>query len=267
MLRFIFSVLLLASFNGFAQQQQELKVKNADTTTTVLSVKPKYDRYGLRVGVDAYRFARTFYEKGFKGLEVVADYRLTKKIYAAGEAGSVTFDIDDDRINFTAKGSYIKLGFDYNAYENWLDMNNMIYVGARYGFSTFSQRVNSYKVYQNSDVSSTDETDNYFDDVTRYPGSNFSGLSAHWLEVVGGVKAEVISNIFMGFSVRLNTLLANKKPAGFDNLYIPGFNRTYDGSFGVGINYTVSYFIPLYKKSASKKTDESKGGKASDKKQ
>ena len=31
-------------------------------------------------------------------------------------------------------------------------------------------------------------------------------------------------------------------------LYIPGFNRTYDGSFGVGFNYTVSYFIPIYKK-------------------
>jgi hypothetical protein len=31
-------------------------------------------------------------------------------------------------------------------------------------------------------------------------------------------------------------------------LYIPGFNRTYDGDFGVGFNYTVSYFIPLYKK-------------------
>jgi hypothetical protein len=40
----------------------------------------------------------------------------------------------------------------------------------------------------------------------------------------------------------------NNKPSGFDNLYIPGFNRTYDGSFGVGFNYTVSYFIPLYKK-------------------
>jgi hypothetical protein len=40
----------------------------------------------------------------------------------------------------------------------------------------------------------------------------------------------------------------NNKPSGFDNLYIPGFNRTYDGSFGVGFNYTVSYFIPIYKK-------------------
>jgi hypothetical protein len=45
----------------------------------------------------------------------------------------------------------------------------------------------------------------------------------------------------------LNRLVSNKKE-NFDNLYIPGFNRTYDGDFGVGLNYTVSYFIPIFKK-------------------
>jgi hypothetical protein len=38
------------------------------------------------------------------------------------------------------------------------------------------------------------------------------------------------------------------KAENFENLYIPGFNRTYDGDFGVGFNYTVSYFIPIYKR-------------------
>jgi hypothetical protein len=27
----------------------------------------------------------------------------------------------------------IKVGFDYNAYENWLDMENVISIGMRYG--------------------------------------------------------------------------------------------------------------------------------------
>jgi hypothetical protein len=30
-----------------------------------------------------------------------------------------------------------KAGFDYNAYENWLDMENIISIGLRYGFSGF----------------------------------------------------------------------------------------------------------------------------------
>jgi hypothetical protein len=48
--------------------------------------------------------------------------------------------------------------------------------------------------------------------------------------------------------VQLKTLVTNKKPEGFDNLYIPGFNRTYNGGFGIGFNYSVTYFVPLYKK-------------------
>ena len=83
-------------------------------------------------------------------------------------------------------------------------------------------------------------------------GTEYNGLSAHWVELVGGVKAELFSNLFMGFSVRLKSLVSNKKPEGFDNLYIPGFDRKYNGNIGVGFNYTLSYFIPLYKTQAKK---------------
>ncbi len=78
-------------------------------------------------------------------------------------------------------------------------------------------------------------------------GKEYSGLTASWIEVVGGVKAELFDNLFLGFSTRLNYLVSNKKPENFDNLFIPGFNRTYEGKFGVGFNYSLSYFIPLYK--------------------
>lgn len=237
---FIGSFLLLIPCIAFSQQ------KKADTIAT----PPKIERYGLRVGVDLYSLARSVYDKDFKGIEAVADYRLTKKIYAAGEIGTTDYTEDDSQLNFNTKGSYIKVGFDFNAYQNWLDMENMIYVGVRYGFSSFSQNLNSYKIYQNTNL---DETSNYFDEVTVNSNTEYSGLSAHWIEVVGGVKAEIFNNVFLGFSFRLKSLLTDKKPANFDNLYIPGFNRTYEGSFGAGFNYSISYFIPLYKKQEKEK--------------
>ncbi|MFO7719393.1 MAG: DUF6048 family protein, partial [Gillisia sp.] len=44
-------------------------------------------------------------------------------------------------------------------------------------------------------------------------------------------------------------MVTQSTPSNFDNLTIPGFNRTYDdSSFGVGYGYTISYLIPLYKK-------------------
>jgi hypothetical protein len=227
MLKYIFSLALLCvSILGNAQVK--------DTTAVVYP-----ERYGLRVGVDLHRLSKSFYEKDYRGLEIVGDYRLTRRFYLAGELGNEEKTVDDDRLNFTTKGTYFKAGFDYNSFENWLDMENMIYVGMRYGISSFSHTVNTYKIY---------DPTNYYGENTVISGAKYNGLTANWIEIIGGVKAELFSNLYLGFSLRLNYLVSNKKPDGFDNLYIPGFNRTYEGKFGAGVNYTLSYFIPIYKK-------------------
>ena len=246
MLKYTFSLLfVLGSFLG---QAQEVKIKdsiipktveNTKEVKTTDSIKPKTERYGLRIGVDLFKLTRSFYEKEYRGIELVGDFKVTRKYYIAAEIGNENKTVDDTKLNFTTKGTYLKAGFDYNAYENWLGMNNMIYVGMRYGISSFSQTLNSYSVYNPNP---------YFGQTPdKEVGQKFSGLSAQWIEVVAGLKAELFQNLYVGFSIRLNNLVSNKKPDTFDNLYIPGFNRTYDGKFGVGFNYTVSYFIPLFK--------------------
>jgi hypothetical protein len=203
-------------------------------------IPPKIERYGLRIGADLSKIARTIYDSHYQGLELVGDFRLNKKYFLAAELGNENKTTDDDQINFTTKGSYFKVGFDYNAHENWLDLENIISVGLRYGLSSFSQEVNSYEIYNSNP---------YFGEIPdEQSGQQYNALSAQWIEVVAGVKTRVFDNFFVGFSLRANRLVSNQKPGGFDNLYIPGFNRTYDGDFGVGFNYTVTYFIPIYKK-------------------
>lgn len=238
-LKFIFSLLFVCvSLFGNAQE------KKKD------SVVPKTERFGVRFGVDLFKLTRSFYEKDYRGLELVGDYRLTKRFFIAAELGNENKTIDDAQVNFTTKGTYIKAGFDYNAYENWLNMENMIHIGLRYGVSSFSQTLNNYEVYN---------TQQYFgESPTIDAGTEFNGLSAQWAEVVSGVKVEVFNNIYVGFSLRLHYLISNSKPENFDNLYIPGFNRTYNGNFGVGFNYTVSYFLPLYKSTTKPKETKPK---------
>ncbi len=238
--KYTFSLLIvLLSFLGQAQ-----------VTTKKDSIPPKKERYGVRFGVDLFKLSRSFYEKDYTGLEVVGDYRLTRKHYLAAEIGNENKTVDDDRLNFTTQGTYVKIGFDYNTYENWLDMENMIYVGLRYGVSSFSQTLNSYEIYNPNP---------YFGEAPVIePGTKFSGLSAQWLEVVIGIKAKLFNNVYAGFSFRMNRLFSQKRPDNFDNLYIPGFNRTYNGNFGVGFNYTISYFLPLYKATVKAKEKEVK---------
>ncbi len=226
----IFSIILIISVSLTALSQE---TKQKSDTIKI----PQ--RYGLRLGLDLHRITKSFYDKNYKGLEIVGDYRLTKKIYIAGELGNEEKTKQDDQLNYSTKGTYFKVGFDFNAYENWLDMENMIYIGLRAGFSSFSQTLNTYNIY---------EPKSFYGVSTMDSGQKWNGLSASWIEVVSGLKAEVFNNVYIGFSVRLNYLLSNKEPEGFANLHIPGFNKTYENSkFGAGFNYTVSYFIPLYK--------------------
>ncbi|MFZ4105851.1 DUF6048 family protein [Flavobacterium sp.] len=226
--------LLLCSFLVTAQKT----IVKDSAFTEKDSIKPKIERYGLRLGLDLFKVSRSFYDKNYKGLEFVGDFKFTRKHYLAAEIGNENKTVEDNQLNFTTKGTYFKVGFDYNSYENWLGMNNMLYVGMRYGVSSFSQTLNSYSIYY---------ANNYFPKPTIESGEKFDGLSAQWIEVLAGVKAEIYTNLYVGFSFRMNNLITNKVPDNFDNLYIPGFNRTYGGNFGAGFNYTVSYFVPLFK--------------------
>ena len=239
MSKFIFSILLILT---------SLLV-NGQTIKTD-SIPPKIEKYGVRFGADISKLIQSFYDKNYIGIEFVGDYRLTKNYYLAGELGNENTTVEDNRLSFTTQGTYLKVGFDYNSYENWLDMRNMLYIGMRYGASTFSQTLNSYNIYN---------TSNYFPEApTVISGEKFNGLTSQWIEVVFGLKAEVLKNIYLGFSIRMNRLLTNTKPDNFDNLYIPGFNRTYNGDFGIGFNYSVSYFLPLYKTKSTKKEEKKK---------
>jgi hypothetical protein len=85
----------------------------------------KTDRYGCAWVLICLNWHED-YDEGYKGIEFVGDYRLTKKIFFGCWNWNENKTTDDDRLNFTTKGSYLKVGFDYNAYENWLDMENII---------------------------------------------------------------------------------------------------------------------------------------------
>jgi hypothetical protein len=197
-------------------------------------------KYGLRLGVDLSKIVQTFIDEDYTGFEINADYRYSKDLYIAGELGTEEKTTATDFLNSTAKGSYFKAGIDYNMYRNWYGMENMIYSGFRVGASTFSQTINSYTVFNtNQDFAQTTVTD----------AINFKGLSAIWAELVLGIKAEVFNNLYVGINVQFKGRVSETEPDNFENIYIPGFGRTYDsGRFGIGFGYNVSYLIPLYKK-------------------
>ncbi len=211
-------------------------------------------QYGLRVGADLNRLLFSFIDEDYTGFELVGDFRLTQKLFLAAELGNEEKTQIEDLGNtplydYTSSGSYLKLGVDLNTYENWFGMDNAITIGGRYAFSSFSQTLNDYKIFDSNRFFSPSDFL-----PGAQPGEEFTGLSASWLEFVLGLKAELFANIYVGMSARLGFLVTNTEDERFPNLWIPGFNRVTDGSnFGVSYNYSISYLIPFYKKSKKKK--------------
>lgn len=228
MLKYFISLcLLLSSLSNFAQEKE---TKDSISNKTA---------YGLRLGIDISKPIIGMLDSNSSGLEFVADYRITKNWYIAAEFGTQKEISAEDYTNSTSNGSFYKIGVNYNAYENWLDMNNEIFVGFRYATSAFEQTLNSYTSNTGSD---------YFSVNTITTPITTTGLNAHWAEFVMGIKVETFKNLFLGFSFSYKIMLSLEHPTNFKTLYVPGFNRVFETETGFGFNYTISYTIPFISK-------------------
>lgn len=228
---FIFIISAVFGLRGLTAQETESPLADS------LAFPQKY---GLRVGADLFMPGRTIFDDDYTGFEIVGDYRVSRKFYAAAELGNEQKTTFDDNLTSKGSGSYVKIGFDYNAHENWPGLNNAIYAGLRYGMATFNQELLEYSIATQAPV---------FPPDIRTESVEYSGLNAQWVEVVVGVKTEVLNNLFLYLNLQLKNLTGQKEPDNFENLYIPGFGRTWrESSFGAGFGYGISYLIPIYKK-------------------
>ena len=235
------AVLLICTSSVFSQDE--------DQNTQQDSIVYK-QRYGLRFGTDISKLIRSFLDDDYQGFEINGDYRLTQRIYLAGEFGNEERTLTNDALSNTTKGSYFKAGIDINLYRNWLDMENMIFAGFRVGASTFSQTLNSGSII--------DRNNEFFGNLQPITApQEFDGLSAIWGELIFGIKAEVLTNLYMGLNLQLKVLVSETSLDNFENLYVPGFNRTFDsGRIGAGFGYNISYLIPIFKKTKPIKKDD-----------
>ena len=93
--------------------------------------KEDFKVFSIRLGIDLLKPVKTNLEKDFQGLEIVGDLKINRRVFIAAELGSEKNTQQTEQINFTTKGSYVKLGIDYNFFNNWKGMDNSLFVGVR----------------------------------------------------------------------------------------------------------------------------------------
>ena len=219
------AIIILFSEKNFSQTENDsVVVKN---------------KYGIRIGLDFSKQIRMLTEN-YKGLSLYGDVKIKERLFIVSELGSDEKELRTDNLRSKFSGNYIKAGLNYNLYNNLPGLNNEIYVGFRFAISKFKSEISEYIIYNKDRFWSQDPI---FDNIIN------KGLNANWVELIIGINAELLNNLFMGLSLRLNRMLNQKKPENFTNLYIPGFNKvTENNNFGTGLTYSLIYQIPIIKK-------------------
>jgi hypothetical protein len=186
---------------------------------------------GIKIEVDVFSAAMSVINSETYSFEGNIQLNLRKKyfpIVEIGFAGANKTSIND--FKFKTDGVFARIGMDYNLLQpNRPDthIHRYFFIGGRYGFSPFSYDITNVVI--DNEYWGGSEVRNFYDINT----------TKHWLEVVAGLRVEVLRNIYMGWNVRLKMQLGRQKPGEVSPWFIPGIGIQSIGNWG--FNYTVGY--------------------------
>lgn len=213
--------------------------QTANDSTTAAPPPPKKKEmnsgHQLRINIDISRPVYNAAYKNRSSYELLLDYYLKNDIYAVAEAGFGNSDINYDNLKYTSKNPFFRLGVDKAIFprtkpNDW----GMALIGLRYGVAMVSRSEAYYT------------TDDGLGEITSgtIPGKNFT---AHWFELTGGMRVELLKNTFAGWNVRAKFML---NPSSFGELkpaYIAGFGSGDKGS-AFDFNFYIGYAFRWAKK-------------------
>ena len=164
--------------------------------------------YELKMGVNSIRSGRTFFGSDLTSHEVEAAvafhrYNLVLDYGVEEHQRGETFDYQN-------KGSYYRVGFDRN-FSKEKESGNVLSLGLRYARANFEDQI-------------TYIADQGFGEQTYFFENE--NLSARWLEVAFGLRGKVVSNLYMGFTMRWQFSRKIDGEGELKTYDIPGFGKT-----------------------------------------
>lgn len=203
---------------------------------------------GLRFGYDLSRLALYEFQPDRKGMEFSFDTEIKSKMFTTAEFGVEQAKRDISVLSYKSNGFYGRVGVDFNILKkDKLEKGrDVVFIGFRYGYFHDNQQLTKYTI------------PSFYTSDTASGGFSAKNIDGHWLEVVFGLKVEVLKNLFLGASLRGKVLLYSTKDVYYP-YFMPGYGKGANGA-NFGISYSIYYQIPLMKvkptKKAKKKTSE-----------
>jgi len=186
---------------------------------------------GISLGLDLSRFIVTALEPVHNNFELSLGFSVTENIQLQAEGGYLNVDFSDSTYTYKQSGSYYRFGAEYNLLTRKPGELDQIYLGVMYGYSPYSHEAENITI-----------TDGYWG--TGEGSLPLTNNTAHWVEIKGGLRVEVLRNLFLGYALRLRIFLTGKTDPKLEPYLIPGFGKA-DKTTSVGMSYSVFYRIPF----------------------
>ena len=206
---------------------------NPQTSKEKKSEKEKLTLQGVYLSADVFGYIYPIFVKDtYYSSEISATINIGNRFLPVVEAGFGHTNMVSQlyEIGYSTHAPYYRIGMDYNVqYKN--GRPNYIYLGGRIGYTDFDYSVNAPAL---KDPIWGNEVPVQFTDVP---------CRAIWAEAVGGVRAEIFKNIYMGWSLRYKSPIYKGPITNGGPWYIPGFGASSKTAFSA--TYTVSYYFKL----------------------
>ncbi len=193
--------------------------------------KPLY-LSGLRLGADATPLSYGFLKQEYLGYSGSLELIFSRSWLVVLEAGRGDYAYNglSNRHTLKAQGQFFNLGVEYNLLNSREDM---ALIGVRLARSYFGQSVK----YLSSDTIWSGGV------VSRQISEQ--ALNATWLELSGGLRVKIVSNLYLANSLRVKARISNSESQQLSVFSIPGF-----GSAGVAVkgSWQVSLMYFIWKK-------------------
>ncbi len=194
-----------------------------DTLTKDFDIKPS-----VRLGFDVSAIGRSIYEPEVRQLEFSLDSELLRNWFFNLEAGMMQVRSEQETFSYSSNGYFLRTGADFNILGRPDEQqNDLVLLGLRYAYS-FLQHDAPYFFLENP-----------------YWGEHSGSIAqtayhTHWMELTGGVRAEVFQNLFLGWMLRTKVPLFRTREPEIEPYYIPGFGHGKRSS-PVTIHFSVYY--------------------------
>lgn len=255
--RYIISVLLLLTpslyvsaqqYNNYNNGQQQRQQQGTPKEKKPDGPKLKAPLFnGLYVSADLYGLGSKLLGSDFLSSEVGVGVNLKNRYMPTVEIGMGKTDKwNENGIHYKTNSPYFRVGVDYNFRFKKLDYEDWLYIGVRYGYSTFKYDIGNAPIVD-PDFGSKIENPNLIDPI--WGGSSIpyheNGISSHmsWYEFVLGLRTKIYKNFFMGWTIRLRYKLSAKESFNSQPWYVPGYGKF--GSSANGMTYTLIYKFSL----------------------